>query len=177
MHHFLKLTTALLACLICVPALGADVCKGFKVKEDPFSGGSTMNVNVQILTQFTAIAIDLKLEGDTAEYILTVKEGGAYDSDQPAGMEVPFLFEDGEVLQFVTCRPVTTKAWTDGSGVYTNVTYAFTLDRETLERMSEHAITSIRIPTSKGNYDWNASKPIQKKTKKVAACMASMLSS
>lgn len=166
---------AIVMVALAMPAAASEACKGIKVKEDKFGGGASVDVPIQLITAFTPVGMSVKLDGSDAELLLSIKESGAFNAEVPEGTEVPFLFLDGEVLQFTTCRPASSRSWADGGAVYTTVTYAFDLDAEKLQKLTDHTLESIRVPSSRGNHDWNAPKPVQKKLKSTVGCIATLV--
>jgi hypothetical protein len=163
------------ALALSVSAQAGDACKGFKVEADAFTGTANVTARIQSLHQFTAVGLALELKAGVAEMHLTAKEGGAIDGQIPAGVEVPFLFEGGEVVNLTTSRANALKSYVVETTIMTNLPFTFGVDATQLHKLSSTPLQTVRIPISSGTWDWSPKGKVQKKLMAAAACLAEYL--
>ena len=156
--------------LLAGAANAGDVCSGIKFKDDPFGGGSTATEVVQGLGQFTAASVVLDLKRGKTEIVITTKEFGAVNGSVPAGTEVPFAFDGGDTLRLTTVRETPRQSYVTDAQVMTMSPYAFALDAVTLELFATKPVSTIRVPTAAGPYDWTPNAGLKKKLMAAAAC-------
>lgn len=163
------------ALALSVNAYAGDACKGFDVEADAFTGTANVTARIQGLGQFTAVGLWMELKAGVMELNLTAKEGGAIDGQIPAGVEVPFLFDGGEVVPFTTSRANALKSYVVETTIMTNVPFTFGLNAELLGKLATTPLQTVRIPISSGTWDWNPKGKVQQKIQAAAACMQEYL--
>lgn len=158
--------------LLSAPVLGAPgPCAGYKVSDDKFGTGSSVEAVVQLITQFTPVSLIFQVKSGQAELLLTVKEAGAISAGIAAGVEVPFVLEDGTVLKLQTIRETATKPYATDSAVMTMMPYSLGLTAADVSHFATSPLDAARLPLSSGPYDWEANKGVQKAMMKAAVCV------
>jgi hypothetical protein len=166
----------ILGLLLAAPALAQDPCKGVKIKDDKFGGGSSAIGIVQQLGKFRAVGMFLRSQYGIVELQMTVKEGGAVGGKLSAGTEMVFRFEGGQVLTLATHSDASPRSYVSDGAVMTTVPYAFALTPEELQTFVSSPLLAVRVPViSTGTtFDWEANSGVQTKLKAFATCMAGL---
>jgi hypothetical protein len=106
---------------------------------------------------------------------------GALNVNAPAGLEVFFKLENGDVLKLKSTKESAPKMYASAYGVTTGYHFALALSKEDLNKLAASPVTLIRIPkiSEEGFYDLNEKHVVVKKNKKPlqkgAACISSFM--
>lgn len=160
---------------IALPASSADLgkeCKRYKVKTDPITGESELEVKIEgSWSRDTRLVV----EGTRVELRLSVRTGGAYEGEVPVGLILPFLFDGSRKVDFITTRPQQVKAFALDGGVMTRFYFNLGLDASRLGMLATASPTLIRVPLPSGDYDWRFNKQEGKIFNKVASCIQKLV--
>jgi hypothetical protein len=152
---------------------GDNPCRGFKVKQDEFTGTTSIKALAQHATE-KLIGIELSLQNAVAELRLTAKFTGAVDGVMPIGTPVSLKFEDGQVATWATTSEAVLVADADSVNVYTRVPYVIALDDAKLSQLAGQRVSDIRTRTLTGqDRDWKSEKWVYGVLLRAAECVKS----
>jgi len=135
--------TLLMICLLS-PAL-AQKCK---IGTDPFSNERTVTFDFMYKT------IYYEFKGNAVRMEMKFTYNGALKVIVPAGAEVQYKFENGDMLKLTTIADAAPKTTASASqysaSFYSDYTYAFNLTREEVEKLAASKVILIRYPDTQG---------------------------
>jgi hypothetical protein len=174
----MSLSTILVFAGMLSQAHAADVCKGIKIQDDKFGGGATAEVSIltidSLLNMTPDLALTMTLRSNKVELSLFVREHGVVNGVVPLGLEMLFLFGEGNVVKLTTSQEKPRQA-SDVPFLSTMSTYMFLLDVSQVGVAAASPLSSVRLPFSTGNADWDVPKGVGKKVQTAAACFQQYL--
>lgn len=167
---------------------GPAECRGYKLKEDAFTGALEMSRDIFPLRSLSAIddkglglyylMPTLRVAGGAPSATLTTMELGAISTVVPAGVTIFVKHEDGTVQEWTTTADTASAPNTDERGrVVTTFPFSVSLSNEQVAQLASSPVVAMRVPRSNGEFlDWTPAKILQRSMVTTATCMQALLS-